>query len=247
MSSRFAVSSASAWALVPVILLGCLPGIAATAERQIDCGAPNSRSAVVVTTVTVGNLDVPCHAVHGPAGSFQPAPPFQADDDWLKDTTVYLFNRTNKTIAHVWITISFPQTGDGMSQATSITAYYIMLGRRPPVANFDSRTGKQLPAEGIPLDFGPGETLGIRLGAYYEEMQRALQDRLFVPLSKVHVYLEVVTFEDGMRWGGGAYSIPDPERPNQWKRMDLTYFPGDRYANWPPSKIKSASHVRIEP
>ncbi len=53
-------------------------------------------------------------------------------------------------------------------------------------------------------------------------------------LNKLNVYRGVFYFEDGMRWEGGRYSVPDPDHPGKFKYLPVDYFPGKRAHNWPP-------------
>ncbi|HEY3826339.1 MAG TPA: hypothetical protein VGL82_17360, partial [Bryobacteraceae bacterium] len=45
--------------------------------------------------------------------TLQPIVPFEWNEDWLQNTTLYLLNRTNKTIVFGQIGLWFPETGDG--------------------------------------------------------------------------------------------------------------------------------------
>jgi hypothetical protein len=50
----------------------------------------------------------------------------------------------------------------------------------------------------------------------------------------VNVYLSAFYFADGMEWGLGRYSVPDPDHPGKFKPLPANYFPGKRGRNWPP-------------
>jgi len=226
--------------LFVLALIITAPAMAAQAERQIDCGIAITNDAVVITKVTLGTKEVPCMWSPGPPngrGVYQPAPPFQADDDWLQNVTIYLFNRTNKSIAWVWVDIGFPQTGDGLSQATSQRTYQIILGQRPDAANFDPRTGQPMPVQGTPLSFAPGQTLEIHLGEHFDRIKERTRDRLFAPLTSVRVSPVHAFFVDGMGWNPSSYQVPDPEHHGKWIHMPMGYFLGNASANWPPATI----------
>ncbi|MGD0870210.1 MAG: hypothetical protein ABSB88_11705 [Bryobacteraceae bacterium] len=231
----------SALALALLLVMASVPATAAQAERQIDCGVAVTNDGVVITRVTVGNVVVPCMAAPGPPdgrGPYQSAPPFQADDDWLQNVTIYLFNRTNKTIVWAGVQIGFPQTGDGRSPATPQHTYNITVGRRPAVANFSPRTGQPMPLHDIPLSFAGGRTQAIRLSEYIDQIRYTIQDALFAPVTSIRINPAYFIFDDGMSWSpGGHFATPDQEHPGKWKPMPHDYFPGNVHANWPPDRI----------
>jgi hypothetical protein len=242
MLKAFGILGGSVLAFVLPLVIAAAPARAAQAERQIDCGVPVSNYAVVVVKVTLGDTVVPCYGEHGPPnrmGPFQPAPPFQADDDWLRNVTIYLFNRTNKNIVWAQLRMGFPQTGDGLTTATAQRTFSMALGRRPAVANLDPHTGQPMPPEGTPLSFAAGQTLPIRLGDYSDEIRNHIRDVLPAPVTKITFSWGFFIFEDGMSWSPTAqFGVPDPDRPGYWKSMPFDYFPGDVHANWPADRIK---------
>jgi len=235
------VPGGGASAFVLLLTAAAAPAWTAQAERQIDCGVAVTNDGVVITRVTVGHMIVPCMAAPGPPdgrGPYQPAPPFQADDDWLQNVTIYLFNRTNKTIVWAGVQISFPQTGDGLSPSTAQRTYHISLGRRPAVANFNPRTGEPMRLEGTPLSFAGVGTLAIHLGDHSDQIRNHIQDVLPGPVTKIRINPGEFIFDDGMSWTpGGHFSVPDQDRPGHWRPMPYEYFPGNVHANWPPDRI----------
>jgi len=224
--------------LLPVI--AGAPARAAQAERQLDCGVPVRNQAVVIAKVTLGDTEVFCHGVlpqNGP-GPWQRAPAFMADDDWPQNLTIYLFNRTDKTIVWGMITLGFPQTGDGSTRATAMRTFELTLGRRPAIANLD-RAGRPMPVEGAPLSFRGERALAVHLGDYISQIQHRISDVLPVPVTTISVISSMFIFEDGMRWSSGAqFAVPDQDSPGRWKPMPFGYFPGDVHANWPVKRIK---------
>jgi len=228
-------------ASLPLLVVNAGPPQARMAEKLIDCGIAGSKDGVVITKVTVGDTAVPCMAAPGPPngkGPYQPAPPFQADDDWLESVKIYLFNRTNKTIVWAGINIGFPQTGDGLSPATKQRVYSIIVGRRPVVANFSYRTGEQMLQHDIPLAFAGEQTQVIRLSEYIDQIRSATQDVLSAGVMSIRIDPLSFIFEDGMECGpGGNFATPDQEHPGKWKPMPGDYFPGNVHANWPPERI----------
>jgi hypothetical protein len=241
MSNSFKQTSCKSLALGLLLVVSATVMLAAQGEKKIDCGVAVSNDAVVITKTTVKDRVVECMAAPGPPngrGPYQKAPAFLADDDWLENVTIYFFNRTNKTIVAADIIIGFPQTGDGGSPATAQRSYTIILGRRPTIANFHFRTGKQMPNDGTPLSFRKEQTLAVHLRDHIEAIRENIRDRLFVPVTEIMINPIQFIFDDGMSWnGGGQFSVPDEEHPGKWKHLPFTFFPGDVRANWPPEGI----------
>ncbi len=193
---------------------------------------------VWITKVQIGSqfLLAPYDARLTPSsGQVMPGQKFSAGNDWLKDTTIYVVNRTNKSLARLEIGLQFPQTGNGRTQPTWI--YYVRLGRIPDADAYD-KNGKVLPHAFIgakPLDLQPGSTLTIHLSDYIDKIQAYLATAM--PLSAItecNIYVVSAEFADGLRYAGGAYSIPDPHNPGQWSYYPThRYFPGDAHLYLP--------------
>lgn len=220
-------------AVALAILLG---GTAWAGDKLIQVDGQHRHDAVVITKVTYGNSEVDCGLVVS-STALQPVIPFQAGDDWLQDVTVYLLNRTDKMIVFAQTTLAFPETGDGSFQRP-MRVYNVTLGRLPPNAAFSGRTGQPLPQNPNlqAIAFAPGEVLPVHLGDYINQIRTSADNVPFTALTKLTVRRSFFVFEDGMRWNGGAYSVPDPERPGKWKPLDAAYFPGTPV--WPPGDHK---------
>ena len=217
---------ASAW---PATVLAQLQSV--LAERSIEVEYQPRSSAVMVTRVAIGDVDVQCGLMIAP-NKLQAVVPFQADGDWLKNLKIYLYNRTDLTIVAVNITLGFPETGDGKTRPQLM--YPVQLGRLPSVVAVSGSTGKLIPQDSArePLKFLPNETLQIDVGNYFDDFKEHIQT--FAEINKVFIYVGPFFFESGMRWSAGKFSVPDPERKGRFKRMDDDYFPGDVLRNWPP-------------
>jgi len=220
--------SATAFALLLVVVAA--PAVAAQAERQIDCGVAVESDAIVIVKVMVGSAQIQCYAEPGKSGRYEPAPPFPADDDWLKDLTITFFNRTNKTVAYGLVSLSFPQTQP--ERATNIGPGIIPAS----ALHRQLRPIRQDPSR-KPLSFGPNQTLVLHVSEYIDSIKGGLEPVLFAPVTKVKVHFVGFYFEDGMHWNPGSYDDADPEHPGQSRHMPAGYFPGDRGANWPPERI----------
>ena len=208
--------------------------------KVISLGVETMRDAVWVTKVTVGDkfLLAPYAPFRGfvpPPDQIIPGQPFPAGDDWLRDMAIYLENRTDKRIAFLSVQLGFPETGNGRTEPQWM--YPIQLGRLPAVDAVDGRTGKPLPLgpNTKPLRFQPGQTLVVHVADYVARIRAAVENA--VPLfyvTKCIIYGTYGCFDDGMCWGAGRFTVPDPKRPG--KRLDLPvgYFPGKphRYPPW---------------
>lgn len=106
--------SAIAFGLLVVAAVWPNLGVVAAfaAEKVIEVEPQHRNDAVAITKVTLGSAEVQCGLVLSPA-EIQPVTPIQAGDDWLQNVTIYLLNRTNKTIVEGQIVLVFPETGDG--------------------------------------------------------------------------------------------------------------------------------------
>ena len=74
-----------------------------------------------------------------------PVAPFLADDDWVQNLTVYLFNRTNQTIVQGVLNFSFPETLDYAAHRGPV--FQLQLGRIPESVAFDK--GRPIPQGGL--------------------------------------------------------------------------------------------------
>jgi hypothetical protein len=172
----------------------------------------------------------------------QPGTPFQANGDWLKNMSIVLKNRTNKTIEWALIYIYFPDTGDGITQTESL--YSIQIGQMPAVDFFTGKGGKVLPHHpgGSPLSFAPGQTLVIKIADHLDEMQSIIEAKLpLEQVTRIAIEPNAFFFEDGMRWDTiNRFGTADPNQPGKFTNLDKgRYFPGDPWQNWPPAAAPS--------
>jgi hypothetical protein len=168
-------------------------------------------------------------------GEITPGRDFTAGDNWLRETTLEVINRTNQPIAWLSIKLMFPQTGDGRTQP--VWVYPIGMGRIPDADAFD-RNGKPFPPEFLgtkSLGLQPGARLTIHLSDYADKIAEYLKTAMPLTLiDEVRIYVDGCEFEDGLRFTGGAFSRPDPQRPGQWIYMhNRQYFPGNSHQYLP--------------
>jgi hypothetical protein len=168
-------------------------------------------------------------------GQLMPGQSFAANPDWLRDTTIYVMNRADKPLAWLELALQFPQPGNGRTEPTLI--YEIRLGRMPDLDAFDGK-GDRIPAEFAgtkPLDLQPGRTLVIHLADYIDQIRTYVRNAIaLAEITRCNIYLAVSEFQDGLRYTGGAYSIPDPNQPGHWRYSPTRqYFPGDAHQYLP--------------
>jgi hypothetical protein len=208
---------------------------AAQAQRQVELHIANNSEAVVVTRITLGDVVVQQGRFIKPRGTApDPVTPFLADDDWVQNLTVYLLNRTMRTIVYASFNISFPETTDRTTDPPFRAIFLLNLGRIPPSVFVDS---KGMPARSrqdrAPLLLRPGREIAIHLGDYIDQIKAEVERvRPLAALTTMYVNLTRLYFADGMRGGLGGFAVYDRQN-NTWQRMDPDYFPGNMHSNWP--------------
>jgi len=205
---------------------------AAQMQRQVESPIATKIEPVVVTKITHRNVAVqPGRFVKPAEAAPDPVTPFPADDDWVQNLTVYLLNRTNRTVVYASVYFSFPETTDWATRSRAV--FPLTLGRIPPSVTVDmnGRPPQQRP-ESQPILFTPGQTMAIHLGDYIDRIKADVESvRPLAALTQVSVSFGRFFFADGMQWNGG-YRVLDPQAAS-WRRMDRDYFPGDMDGRWP--------------
>jgi hypothetical protein len=74
---------------------------------------------VTIERVTVGDQVIQAGVMGGPI-VIQPGAPFQANEDWLKNMSFVLKNRTNKTIEWADIYLVFPDVQPGLNYSLEV-------------------------------------------------------------------------------------------------------------------------------
>jgi hypothetical protein len=200
---------------------------------------------VTIERVTVGDRVIQTGVMGGPI-VMQPGTPFQAGNDWLKNMSFELKNRTNKTIDWAQIYLVVPDTGEGTTRTLAL--YSLQLGKIPANHVSLGRGGRPLPKQpedlaASPLSFAPGQTLVVKLADHFDQLQEAVEQRVLLEqVTRIAIEPHYFFFDDGMRWDAAlhAFGVPDPNQPGKFTNMDKgKYFPGDPFQNWPPAAAPS--------
>jgi hypothetical protein len=223
-------------ALACLVLSGWLgwrlaPVAAANSGKSLDKIVNLDRQfrldAVTITKVTVAGQQIQ-PGKSGGVREEERGTPFQADEDWLKNMSISLLNRTDKVIVCAQVQFFFPDTGDGVSQP--ITTYTITVGQRPESSLYYA-DGSKIPPDTTkkPLLFAPGQTLVIPVADYVDAIQSTVEEK--IPLSqitKVNIRRANFYFVDGMRWDSvyTGYYAPDSDHPGKYTKLAPNYFPG---------------------
>jgi len=109
--------------------------------KTVNIYDQNRMHAVAITKVIVAGEQIQPGVSTGGVQEVRQGTPFQADDEWLKNTSITLQNRTDKMIVRAEIMLLFPDAGDG-SASRPLIEYMITLGQRPEINSYNSRGEK---------------------------------------------------------------------------------------------------------
>jgi hypothetical protein len=171
---------------------------------------------VIVSTVTLNGVAI------------TPGKPFVADDDWLKNMTIVITNRSPKTIVDGWLLLALPETGDGTRTNPEI-AQQIQFGQLPESARHTA-SGKTLdPSFYEPMSLSPHQQLTIPLAPFVATLRRNVETKgSFSAVSTILVQLSVFYFNDDTKWDNGTYEKPDPDHVGRYLRIPYWEFTGDQ-------------------
>ena len=214
---------------------------AASGHKTVTVMPGGLMSPLFITKVVVGNRTmvlgkpISVKQYHSDPALILNNKPFEAGSGWLNDMVLYIKNRTDKTVASATVLLSFPETGNGRTEP--IWIYHIRLGRIPPQDAFDGRTGSPLRIDpnAKPLNLAPGQDVVVHVADYMNEIKGYVEKAMpLFYVTMVGVSINACTFADGMRYSGGAFSLPDTSQHGNWKYFGSDYFPGDPHRYWPP-------------
>ena len=227
------VSVLAFWAFVGLAAHYVKPEVAAAAQlqKQVQVPTVGAFSPVVIAYVTLGDVVVQkCRVVKPRTEPPDPITPFYAEDDWIRNLTVYLLNRTDKPIVFLTVVFGFPDTDVGQAGAS----FAVTLGVMPQISfDLNGRPINRPPPRDKPILFGPGETMPIHLADYLDRVnvKRSLPASLAAQTTMSVTVQPGTFFADGM-WFNAGYRVFDPET-STWRRMDDGYFPGHPGRNLP--------------
>jgi hypothetical protein len=169
-----------------------------------------------------------------------PITPFEASDDWVQQTTVYLLNRTNQGITWVLISFTFPNTNVGLQATRLYLGLVPETAASDPKENWWSPSGAPPsavpivnPPDRLPLLVRPGELLEIRLGDHWDQIGRELSPQLSLgTVKRMSVVVQACYFAPDVMWNGNHFRVRD-RASNTWQDADRDYFPGDTESRLP--------------
>ncbi|PYS87443.1 MAG: hypothetical protein DMF62_12475, partial [Acidobacteria bacterium] len=123
---------------------------------------------------------------------------FEQSNNWLKDFSVRLRNKTEKGITFLMLVIEFPET----SKSGNEIAFPLTYGSNPLLPKKDE----------LVRSIQPGEIYELKLTEKkYENLKKAVESRhVLDSLSRITVRLDIIHFDDGTVWSGGSFSKPAP-------------------------------------
>ncbi len=130
---------------------------------------------------------------------------FTDADEWLKDFTIKFKNVSEKTITYLSADLIFKET---KIDAPPL-AYSLYYGFSPKDKSVDKNKLKLM---------RPGDIDEMAIsGAHFEKLKRfvALKKDLN-ELTTADLTIQLVYFDDGMKWAGGDLWRPDPARPGSF-------------------------------
>jgi hypothetical protein len=210
-----------------IFVLSCSASVAASL-KVVNVDLSTTLDAVRIIGVAVAGNPVEV----GQAGvrEDRPGKPFQADDNWLKNMTISIRNRTDKTIVSGEVMVWFPETlGNSPERPEATTMYRLRFGQRPDVARY-YKDGSKIPPDTFkPVELAPGQTMVIPLADHIDAIQSLVEgvgNTPFSHITKINLQRGSFYFVDGMRWENFSYFAPDLEHPGKYTALAQDFFPG---------------------
>ena len=213
---------APCWDNGRIIQIVSAQGASINQQKYVEVEPVQPYQAVRVIKVTIGTKEViagPFYPHREPTGV-----PFKAGDDWLKELTFTVKNRTSKKVVQLFTDVCFPNP----LEARSVICQEVYLGRTPDIAAY-MITGEKFDQGGKqPLDFLPGQEMTISFAPYTDELRRKIEEKEpFSAATRCFINVHYAYFEDGMSWLLSKFILPDTAHPGHQIDMDHSYFPGD--------------------
>lgn len=133
---------------------------------------------------------------------------FDGDDEWIRDISFKIKNRSTKNITYVGLNLVFSDTSSG-----------------DPGMVRQLRFGKRTEGSGSgpanqPLLLKPGDLLDVSIPAQYQSLKKFIEMKKQVKsINKVTISVYLVLFEDGMKWDVGNFYLPDASEPFGFRKI----------------------------
>jgi hypothetical protein len=134
---------------------------------------------------------------------------FEADSDWLKNIKLRLTNNSGKTITHMVLNLSFPETREPDGR---IGMHQVILGVDPE---------RKFPGPEISL--APGESMEVGLGTRHKDIKALVESKIRIEkITKVEVEFHSALFDDGTLFSAGELYRRNPDKTDarKWIRID---------------------------
>jgi hypothetical protein len=194
--------------------------------KAVDVDHQYRLDAVTISKVTIADQPIQPGLSSG-AREDEAGTPFQANEDWLKNMSISLTNRTDEAIVCAQIQLWFPDTGDG-GPGRPVTVYTITVGKRPEWSTYFKDGSKLQPDPNKkPLLLAAGQTLTIPIADYIDQIQSSVEENIsFSKVTRVNIRRFKFYFVGGMTWDDTGFSVPDNAHRGKYTKLAPTYFPG---------------------
>ena len=129
---------------------------------------------------------------------------FDEDENWLKNLSFKLENKSGKRIVYLQVNVNFPET-----RATgNLMSFPIVFGQFPGIPNHSKNP---------PFLLNPDNSIEVELSKDYDELAKFINGRSPIKsMRKVELEIGFVIFDDKTAWSAGAYSRQDPNNPKRY-------------------------------
>ena len=132
--------------------------------------------------------------------------PLEGDDEWIRNISFKLKNRTTKNITYVGVNLVFSDT----STTDPAMVRQLRFGRRPDRPDPTSES----------MLLKPNDSFEVSLPTQYESLKRFIEKKKQIKnINKAAVSVYIVLFEDGMKWDVGNFYAPDATEPSGFRKI----------------------------
>ena len=135
---------------------------------------------------------------------------FDGDAHWLRDLTLKVKNKSEKTITYIVLDLTFPQTATNDNRRVGL--HQVFLGVDPE--------RKFIRPE---IHLAPNESIDIPLTARHDDIKKLVESRLSIDnITEMEIRIHQVLFDDGTLFETGALyrRNPDQNDPRKWIKID---------------------------